>query len=193
MLSKRQGVDYGNDDDGDDGGYWGYSDTAIAIKWAFIGLIVLLFLIWFIGGYIHAQRRVRAGKRPLAYHRFLLPSRQRMQYMQRQPHGYYTQPHGYGEAYPMHPYGPPPPAYHADHIPPPVYQPPQGGSKVNPAQEWDVPPPGPPPGHANGAEPSDAMESVPLGPASGSHSPVTEEPPLPAKKSGRLSRLNPFK
>ena len=44
------------------------TQTAVAIKWAVIGAIVLVILLWFIGGYYHAQRRIRNGKRPLAYH-----------------------------------------------------------------------------------------------------------------------------
>lgn len=82
-LPKRQTVngDYGAYNDG-----WGdsnvrhslavfklqrltYEQTAIAIKWAFVGAIVLLFLLWFIGGYYHAQSRIRKGLPPLAYHR----------------------------------------------------------------------------------------------------------------------------
>ena len=35
--------------------------------------------------------------------------------------------------------------YDPNHVPPPIYQPPAGSSKANPSQDYDVPPPGPPP------------------------------------------------
>ena len=39
-----------------------------AIRWAVLTGIILLFVVWLVGGYFHAQRRIRNGKRPLAYH-----------------------------------------------------------------------------------------------------------------------------
>lgn len=42
---------------------------AAAIKWAVIGAIFLIALLWFFGGYYHAQRRMKKGLQPLAYHR----------------------------------------------------------------------------------------------------------------------------
>ena len=50
-------------------GYWWYSPTAIIVKWSIFGFIVLLFLLWFGGGYMHAQRRLKKGLPPLTYHR----------------------------------------------------------------------------------------------------------------------------
>jgi len=84
------------------------------------------------------------------------------------------------------------PAYHAEHIPPPVYQPPEGGSKVNPTEDWAVPPAGPPPGHAEAGGPSTAMQGVPLGPEPTGQAQVASESAMQGKKPGRLSRLNLF-
>jgi hypothetical protein len=43
--------------------------TAYAIKWAIIAAIILIFCLYFLGGYMHAQRRMKRGLPPLAYHR----------------------------------------------------------------------------------------------------------------------------
>jgi hypothetical protein len=43
--------------------------TAVAIKWSIIGAILVLFLVFFLGAYYHAQRRMKKGLPPLAYHR----------------------------------------------------------------------------------------------------------------------------
>lgn len=65
-LGKRQ--DYGDDGDYNDGGWW-YSDTAEAIKWTVVVAIFLGIVLFFAGGYLHAQRRIRKGQAPLGYHR----------------------------------------------------------------------------------------------------------------------------
>ena len=39
------------------------------IKWAILGSFFLFFMLWFFGGYIHAKRRLKAGKPLLKYHR----------------------------------------------------------------------------------------------------------------------------
>jgi len=39
------------------------------IKWAILGSLFAFFMLWFIGGYIHAKRRLKAGKPLLGYHR----------------------------------------------------------------------------------------------------------------------------
>ena len=74
-LSKRQ--QYGYDDDGYDGGGWWYSDTAEAIKWAVVAAIFFAIVLFFVGGYFHAKRRIRKGQAPLRYHRV---SRDQVQY-----------------------------------------------------------------------------------------------------------------
>jgi hypothetical protein len=39
------------------------------IKWSILGGLFLFFMLWFFGGYIHAKRRLKAGKPLLKYHR----------------------------------------------------------------------------------------------------------------------------
>ncbi|KAK0515947.1 hypothetical protein JMJ35_001981 [Cladonia borealis] len=192
-LLKRQFN--GDDGDGLDDG-WGYSNTAIAIKWAVVGAIILIFLLWFVGGYYHAQRRIKKGLPPLGYHRFLLPRRQRAQFMPRPQYGYYPQQQNRypnGDGYQMHNYPAPPPAYNnTEHIPPPVYQPPEHGSKVNPVQDWAAPPAGPPPANVNGGEASSAMQNVPLNPSTEVQEDVAPDSPIQPPRRGIFSRLNPF-
>lgn len=88
--------------------------TAYAIKWAIVSLMFVFFLVFFVGGYFHAQRRIKKGLPPLRYHRWFLPRRQRMIYMNG---GNGSVPQNqfsfYNQAYPMQPgrdmYGAPPP------------------------------------------------------------------------------------
>ena len=112
-----------------------------------------------------------------------------------------------GEGYPMQAYPPPGKtykslvrrndadgiAYNTDHVPPPVYQPPDGGSKINPHQDWAaVPPPGPPPGHEAG-ESSRMMETVPLNQDGAGQEHTTAQSYVQTENPGMMSRLNPFK
>ena len=95
-----------------------------------MALIFLLLLAWFVGGYYHAQRRMRKGLQPLAYHRvrlvlllsldvqrtelsqWLLPRSQRARF---EPHlsepqnlfSFYQAHGGYGNNYGMHAVPPP--------------------------------------------------------------------------------------
>lgn len=39
------------------------------IKYVIFAVFMGIFLLWFIGGYIHAQRRMKKGLAPLAYHK----------------------------------------------------------------------------------------------------------------------------
>lgn len=188
MLEKRQ-TNFDNDDD-DDNGMWGYSTTGVAIKWAVVGAILVLLVLWLVLGRMHAQRRLRRGQRPMVYHRLLVPRPQRARFYP-QPQ-YASNGPGWGsEGYPMQAY--PPPAYNTDHIPPPVYQPPNGGSKINPHQDWAaVPPPGPPPGHEAG-ESSRTMETVPLNQDDAGRDNTTAQSHVQTDSPGMMSRLNPFK
>ncbi|KAH6638307.1 hypothetical protein C7974DRAFT_391303 [Boeremia exigua] len=52
-------------------GFW-YTTHGQVIKWSILGSLFALFMLWFIGGYIHARRRMKAGKPLLKYHRFLV-------------------------------------------------------------------------------------------------------------------------
>ncbi|KAK5556857.1 hypothetical protein LTR46_005369 [Exophiala xenobiotica] len=180
-VFRRQITTTNNNDNNDNNndfnnGYWWYSSTAYAIKWAIIAAILVAFLVFFVAGYWHARRRMRKGLPPLAYHRWLVPRRQRMAFAQQYPQyaqqvGYYRatptyHPYAQGQAYHMGAYGPPPPgkspsmvnketmARKADqriiayHEPDyvPAYTP-QGPNKVDPDQSRQyAPPAGPPPG-----------------------------------------------
>ena len=112
-------------------------------------------MLWFVGGYIHAKRRMQKGLPLLAYHRvrnfhsrsspalpylsiltfslqWLVPYRERQRYGQT-PQNHFT-------FYATQPYSPnadgtynePPPLYNNDM--PPSYMPPPGASKLNPTQ-----------------------------------------------------------
>jgi hypothetical protein len=39
------------------------------VKWAVLGSLFAFFMLWFIGGYVHAKRRLKAGRPLLGYHR----------------------------------------------------------------------------------------------------------------------------
>ncbi|KAF4465503.1 Chitin synthesis regulation Congo red resistance RCR [Fusarium albosuccineum] len=147
--------------DNDDVTWW-YSKEGYIVKWVILGVIVLLFTLWIVGGYWHAKKRIEKGLRPLAYHRCFVSRRMMARVDPRYayppqpyyagyppPEGYYQ--HGQPGGYPM--YHMPPPVY--DPSRPPMYDgPPEGGSKIDPAQGQTRrddgpadynPPPGPPP------------------------------------------------
>lgn len=85
-------------------------------------------------------------------------------------------------------------AYNTDHVPPPVYQPPDSGTKINPHQDWAaVPPPGPPLGHQAAGESSRTMETVPLNQDDARQDNTSAQPHVHTENPGMLSRLNPFK
>jgi hypothetical protein len=94
----------------------------MAARYTVVALIFVALIAFFVGGYHHARRRLRAGLEPLPYHAFMVRHQCRKTYPLA-PHG-----PGYG-GYPMHDryaYPAPAPPYE----PPPVYQPPSGASKV---------------------------------------------------------------
>jgi hypothetical protein len=43
--------------------------TAYIVKWSIIGGIFLLFILFILAAYFHAQARMKKGLRPLGYHR----------------------------------------------------------------------------------------------------------------------------
>ncbi|KAI9760050.1 MAG: hypothetical protein M4579_001883 [Chaenotheca gracillima] len=136
IMDKRDDTEW--DYEGD-GGWW-YSPTAVIIKWAVLGVIVLLFFVYMFGGYYHAKKRAARGLAPLAYHRWLLPHEQRARLdpTYRRPHNNFT--FYQAQRYDHNMDTMPPPAYNADHAPPPSYQPPAGASKADPAQHFSGPP-----------------------------------------------------
>jgi hypothetical protein len=52
-----------------DSDWWWTSPIAYAVKWGIIAGIFVFFLVFFLGGYLHAQRRMKRGLAPLGYHR----------------------------------------------------------------------------------------------------------------------------
>lgn len=84
-------------------------------------------------------------------------------------------------------------AYNTGHAPPPVYQPPEGGSKVNPTQDWAVPPPDPPQGYVYAGESSNAMHNVPLHQATASQENAAADLPHRTAKPGMMANLSPFR
>jgi hypothetical protein len=41
----------------------------IIIKWIILGVFFAVFMLWFVGGYIHAKQRLKKGLPLLRYHR----------------------------------------------------------------------------------------------------------------------------
>ena len=127
--------------------------AGMAVRYAVVAILFAFLLIFFVGGYYHARRRLRKGLQPLAYHRWMVRRHMRPQ----QQHAYmpqqrYPQSQGYqNQGYQMDHYAPPPPAYNHADAPPPVYQPPEGGSKVMADQSYVYTQPLPQtPGHEAG-------------------------------------------
>ncbi|TEA22525.1 hypothetical protein C8034_v009863 [Colletotrichum sidae] len=135
---------------------WWYSRTGVIVKWSvFLGLTTF-FAAFLIIGYIHGKRRLKRGLVPLGYHRWLFSRAQLARvdsryawpaasYNSYRP-DYYNQHGGGGGGGYYGMQGMPPPTYDPNSARPPMYAPPEGGSKVAPAQDYGVTPPaGPPP------------------------------------------------
>ncbi|KND91278.1 hypothetical protein TOPH_04059, partial [Tolypocladium ophioglossoides CBS 100239] len=104
--------------------------TGVIVGWVLFAIFALI-MGYIIGGYYHAQSRLRKGLPLLAYHKCLVSRRApQPQYQDGWPqnnYGYYQR-----NAYQMNDM-PPPPVY--DPSRPPMYPgPPDGGSKVDPSQ-----------------------------------------------------------
>lgn len=116
--------------------FW-YSRTGVIVKWSvFLGLFTILSL-YLLFGYMHAKRRLKRGQLPAKGTRWLCNRSELARVDPRyavaaQPRGYYTyRP----DQYNMQPNMPPPPPMYDPGAPrPPIYDGPQGGSKVDPAQ-----------------------------------------------------------
>ena len=141
----------------------------MAVRYAIVSLLFGSLALFLLFGYWHAKRRIRRGLPPLRYHRWMVRQHLRRAQMG-YPHyrtgsGYqYPMPQngqGYRQAqygaaqsgygYPMESYAPPPPAYNVNDALPPVYQPPEGASKVAADQGYvHVAPLPPTPGEAAG-------------------------------------------
>ncbi|KAJ4355280.1 hypothetical protein N0V95_003035 [Ascochyta clinopodiicola] len=144
VLAKRYCLEYvdGTIECFRDGGFW-YTTKGQIIKWSILGSLFGLFMLWFIGGYIHAKRRMKKGKPLLAYHRFLVSYQERTRYNQTPQNHFAFYAAQNPQAYPNNrpPYQQradgswpePPPLYNGGDAPPGYFAPP-GASKANPNQ-----------------------------------------------------------
>ncbi|EMD94460.1 hypothetical protein COCC4DRAFT_177518 [Bipolaris maydis ATCC 48331] len=125
-------------------GFW-YTEKGIIIKWIIFALFFIIFFGWFVGGRIHARRRLRKGLPLLSYHRFLIS------YSERQRHGQVPQNH-FTFYQTQNPYSVPnnaanpqytqrqdgawaePPPLYQNSDAPPQYFAPQGSAKTAPNQ-----------------------------------------------------------
>nr|POE49405.1 hypothetical protein CFP56_50322 [Quercus suber] len=151
LMWKRQsgdGTDFANDNingdsPGDDQGSWWWSPAGFTVRYIIVAVVFGALLLFFVGGYYHANRRVRKGLAPLPYHRWMVQRRvwgnepRYNQYAQ-YPARFASQGPEQGQTYRMEGYAPPPPAYNSELAPPPAYQPPQGGSKVMADQSYPI-------------------------------------------------------
>ncbi|KAJ4987414.1 ubiquitin-protein ligase Sel1 [Stagonosporopsis vannaccii] len=124
-------------------GFW-YTQKGQIIKWSILGAMFALFMAWFIGGYIHAKRRLKAGKPLLAYHRFLVSWQERKRYGQT-PQNHFTfyatqNPYANRPPYTQRADGSwpePPPTYNGADAPPQYFAPP-GATKASPSQGMEM-------------------------------------------------------
>ncbi|RDA89126.1 hypothetical protein CP532_2276 [Ophiocordyceps camponoti-leonardi (nom. inval.)] len=119
---------------------WWQSRTGVIVKWVVFLVLVLIFTLYIVGGYLHARHRIRKGLPPLAYHRCLVARRQPPppgDYHNAWPPNqgpYYNYQYPPPNGYPMNNMAAPP-VYDPNR--PPTYMggpPPDGGSKVDPSQ-----------------------------------------------------------
>jgi hypothetical protein len=68
-LARRDGGSGNGNTDNLNSDWWWTSPVAYAVKWAVIAGIFVLFFLFCLAGYLHAQRRMKKGLAPLAYHR----------------------------------------------------------------------------------------------------------------------------
>lgn len=161
VLTKRYCVEYvdGTIECFRENGFW-YTEKGMIIKWSILGGLFLFFMLWFFGGYIHAKRRLKAGKPLLKYHRFLVGWNERKRYGQTpQNHfTFYSTQNPYQQRPGAAPYQQrqdgswpePPPMYNGTDAPPQYFAPPPpGATKMNPnqqaGQQMEMPPYGAPP------------------------------------------------
>ncbi|EJP70638.1 uncharacterized protein BBA_00268 [Beauveria bassiana ARSEF 2860] len=145
-------------------GFW-YTKTGYAVRWSLFGIIVLIALLWVVGGYFHAKHRMKKGLPLKSYHSVYDHACSNPAGTVRTTNMARPRMAGYNNGYNMNAM-PPPPIYDANNRPPEYQQrPPPGASKVDPSQ-WSgqptnrpaessmagagpvpeyTPPPGPPP------------------------------------------------
>ncbi|KAM0335284.1 hypothetical protein ACHAQA_000329 [Verticillium albo-atrum] len=137
--------------------HWWYSREGRIVKWSLFLAFVVFITVYLVGGYFHAKRRLKKGLLPLRYHRWMV---KRSVLAQVDPRYAYPQPTYYAtyrpgaDGYGMQNMPPPPPMYDPSAARPPMYVPPEGGSKVDPSQGYGresfAPPAGPPPPQQTG-------------------------------------------
>ncbi|EOA88934.1 uncharacterized protein SETTUDRAFT_160108 [Exserohilum turcica Et28A] len=125
-------------------GFW-YTEKGIIIKWIILAVFFFIFFGWFVGGRIHAKRRLRKGLPLLSYHRFLVSYQERRRFGQ-VPQNHFT----FYQT--QNPYAPPNGGANAPYTqrqdgawsePPPLYQnndaPPQYFAPAGPAKTGATP------------------------------------------------------
>jgi len=157
--------------------FW-WSPTGYIVKWAIMAGIFLIITVWFVGGYLHAQKRMKKGLPPLKYHRFLISRAQRAQFdpNQRQfamrPHhpgagmyGHTYQTQNPDGSYTVHTYYPEPPPLYNGAGGPPAYtaeQKEEMARQESLGQGVQYPPPaGPPPSGQPGHLPPGVQQGSP--------------------------------
>jgi len=110
---------------------WWIQQGQVAMRWSLVaGLLLLLLLAVFIS-YLHAQHRIKNGRKPMMYHKWLVPQWQLHlfnQNSQQDMHEFYQNADGA-----FHPH--PPPPYNPNALQPPSYQNPPRFSKVVPSAD----------------------------------------------------------
>jgi heme/copper-type cytochrome/quinol oxidase subunit 1 len=184
-----------------DDGFW-YSEKGLIAKWIILVAFFWIFFAWFVGGHIHAKRRLRAGKPLLGYHRFLISYNERRRhgqvpqnhftfYQTQNPYGAHPNPNMQGPYVQRQDgaWSEPPPSYQNNDAPPQYFPPPPGASKTNPNQgvsEMEMP-------QYGSSQPGPQQNGV-VGSGSGDveQGTTTQElPPRPAraKLTGMLDRF----
>ncbi|KAM0248406.1 hypothetical protein ACHAQJ_009481 [Trichoderma viride] len=129
---------------------WRYSKEAFIVKWSIMAGVIVAFLLFFLGSWLHLRSRTKKGLPPLAYHKFLVRTPRRTASQQA---GWVPQGNGPPGGYYMNT-TPPPPVYDPARYP--VYSGHlDGGEKVDFARE--------PTRRAAEADPAPEYEA-PLGP-----------------------------
>ncbi|KAI5780711.1 hypothetical protein DFH27DRAFT_617521 [Peziza echinospora] len=150
QMVKRDGD---RSDDWQFGGDLFNDDEGRRIRYGILLALVLFSVAFLIFAYQHANRRIKKGLPPMGYHRWLVSHRRTAQFEQdsSDPNNpnynnnnntqftFYGAGAGAGgDAHALH--AVPPPAYNPNYVQPPSYPGPPGASKVDPVQEYPVPP-----------------------------------------------------
>lgn len=186
--------------------FW-YTEKGIIVKWIVLAVFFLIFFVWFVGGHIHAKRRLKKGLPLLGYHRFLISYAERRRYGQ-VPQNHFTfyqtqnpyAPSGGAAPNPQYSqrqdgaWAEPPPLYQNTDAPPQYFAPP-GATKANPNQggvnEVELPNYGTPPPQQQGGYQQSGVIGSENRMGDVEHGQTQELPPRPAKAKlvGMLDRF----